>query len=391
MTDERPADPTTEITDVEPDTIPDPEPILIAARKGVEQVRTKTVDYSFNELFDMYLNNELLIDPEYQRAFRWSEEKQSQFIESLILELPIPPLYVTEVQEGQYELIDGLQRLSSYLHFRGKLKKAGKLQPPFRLVDCDIVGELNGLLYSQLPTALQIRLKRMSVPVQILRKESDPKLRYHMFKRLNRGGEVLSDQEVRNATIRLLGTSFNDFLRQLAQTADFMKCTDIMTDADKEQMAREECVLRFFAFKNNIAEYKKLIRPFLDSFMERVTETLLVFNYPSEQQVFETTFRVFSQTTGDQSFSSVGRKGTLTNQFSQAQFNSLTLGVQRYLPQLASLADSDPRDLEAKFIALKKNEDFLKGAVGGGKNYLANYQKNIAFVEGCVRSWFPTA
>lgn len=386
MTDEQPDDAAAEQV-----IIPDPEPILIAARKGVEQVRTKTVDYSFNELFDMYLSNELLIDPDYQRAFRWSEEKQSQFIESLILELPIPPLYVAEVRDGQYELIDGLQRLSSYLHFRGKLKKDGIVQPPFQLVDCDIVAELNGLFYSQLPTALQIRLKRMSVPVQILRKESDKKLRYHMFKRLNRGGEVLSDQEVRNATIRLLGTAFNDFLRDLAKNTDFVLCTDIMTDADKEQMAREECVLRFFAFKNNIADYTKLIRPFLDSFMERVTERELAFDYEHERQVFEKTFRVFARTTAERSFSSVGRKGALTNQFSQSQFNSLTLGVQKRLSALDDLAGTVPERLSDELIALKKDDEFLRTAGGGGKNYLAAYKKTIALVEARVETWLATA
>lgn len=88
---------------------------------NIDMVRTRTLDLSFNELLDMYQNDELEISPEYQRLFRWSEEKQSRFIESLILEMPIPPIYVIEVEEGIYELIDGLQRISSYLHFRGAL------------------------------------------------------------------------------------------------------------------------------------------------------------------------------------------------------------------------------------------------------------------------------
>ena len=84
------------------------------------KIRTKSLDVSFNELYDMYKNGELTISPDYQRLFRWEEEKQSRFIESLILEMPVPPIFVIETGDGIYELIDGLQRISSYLHFRGE-------------------------------------------------------------------------------------------------------------------------------------------------------------------------------------------------------------------------------------------------------------------------------
>src|SRR6185437_13863837 len=99
---------------------------------------------SFNEILDMHKNDELDISPEYQRLFQWSEGSQSRFIESLLLEMPVPPIYVIEEQEGRYLLIDGLQRISSYLHLRGELE-AAHLDPPVHkgeklvFVDCDIV------------------------------------------------------------------------------------------------------------------------------------------------------------------------------------------------------------------------------------------------------------
>ena len=96
--------------------------LLQAVQKQVKQIQTSSLDLSFNELLDMYSNKELQIDPEYQRAFRWSPGKESRFIESLILGMPIPPVFVIELEDGKYELIDGLQRLSSYFHFRGALE-----------------------------------------------------------------------------------------------------------------------------------------------------------------------------------------------------------------------------------------------------------------------------
>ena len=104
----------------------DPVALITAADEQVARVRTQGKDYSFNELLSMYEDKELVINPDYQRLFRWSEEKESRFIESLILELPLPPIFVIEIEDGKYELIDGLQRFSTYLHFRGKLSEIGR-------------------------------------------------------------------------------------------------------------------------------------------------------------------------------------------------------------------------------------------------------------------------
>ena len=157
------------------------------------QIRTKSLDVSFNELYDMYLDGELAISPDYQRLFRWDEEKQSRFIESLILEMPVPPIFVIETEDGVYELIDGLQRISSYLHFRGE-KLGDERREPLRLDGCDIVKDLNGMTFESIPKALQIKIKikRSFVRMEVIKKESEKSLKYHMFKRLNTGGELLS-------------------------------------------------------------------------------------------------------------------------------------------------------------------------------------------------------
>lgn len=168
----------------------------------------------------MYQNGELTISPDYQRLFRWEEEKQSRFVESLILEMPVPPIFVIEADEGVYELIDGLQRISSYLHFRGE--RLGETNDGFlELKGCDIVSELNGLTFNDLPKALQIKIKRSFVRMEVIKKESETSLKYHMFKRLNTGGELLSAQEIRNCTIRLLGSTGIDFLEECSKNTDF--------------------------------------------------------------------------------------------------------------------------------------------------------------------------
>src|SRR5579859_4197470 len=123
--------------------------LIDAVDEKVSAVRTRQLDLSFNELADMYASKELIINPEYQRLFRWSIGAQSRLIESLILELPVPPIFLMETEENVYELIDGLQRISSYLHFRGLLPDQD--EPELVLQDCDIVSNLNGHTYRTLP------------------------------------------------------------------------------------------------------------------------------------------------------------------------------------------------------------------------------------------------
>ena len=105
----------------------------------------------------MVASQELDIQPDFQRLFQWSEGAQSRFIESLLLEMPIPPIYVVETEENKYVLIDGLQRISSYLHFRGELEAPSRdisKGQALTLSDCDIVPEFNGKKFSDLPTTL---------------------------------------------------------------------------------------------------------------------------------------------------------------------------------------------------------------------------------------------
>src|SRR6185503_5732981 len=87
--------------------------LINAIDSRLKKVHTQALDLSFNELLDMHRNGELDISPEYQRLFQWSEGARSRFVESLLLEMPVPPIYVVEEEDGRYLLIDGLQRISS--------------------------------------------------------------------------------------------------------------------------------------------------------------------------------------------------------------------------------------------------------------------------------------
>jgi len=361
--------------------------LLNAIDNTLTRVHTQSLDLSFNELLDMYNQEELDISPDYQRLFQWPEGARSRFVESLLLEMPVPPIYVVEQDEGRYQLIDGLQRISSYLHLRGELS-AAHLDPPVQkgeklvLKDCDIVPELNGRTYDDLGTALQIRLKRAFVRVEVVRKGSDKRFKYFMFKRLNTGGEALTPQQVRNCTIRLLDARFNDFIIELSKLDPFVHCTDSLTQGSKLGAFDQELVLRFFAFKNNRNNFKHDVDDFLTEYMEAVSEIRTAFDYAAEREIFLKTFTVLDKLLADLSFTYANKKRTgLTGGFSVYHYEAITIGLQYLLDKINPEDPAQVVRLKDGLQAIKLDPDFIRITTGGGKNSPGPLRERIDFVK----------
>lgn len=349
--------------------------LIQAIDTQTKTIKTKNFDISFNELLDMYNNKELIISPDYQRMFRWSEEKQSMLIESLILEMPIPPIFVIEIEDGIYELIDGLQRISTYLHFRfddidDELKESfcsENLNGPLKLTGCDIIKELNGCTFDDLPRPVQLKLKRNFIRIEVLRNETDANIRYHMFKRLNTGGEILSDQEVRNCTIRLLGNSFNDFIIQCSEYEYFKKAIDNVVEDFSITKKDQELVLRYFALKNNLENYKKDLNFFLTNYMEKVTTKEFPFDYEKEKCAFETVFKFLYDMYGKNAFSSLIDKENdkYKTDIIMYMYDSFTCGLASCID---FLEHKDKEKLKSALTELRVSQEFLKTRTGGKAN-----------------------
>lgn len=355
----------------------------------LSKVAVTSLDLSFNELADMYSTGELDIRPEFQRIFRWSIEAQSRFIETLVLGLPVPPIYVVEEETGKYLLIDGLQRISTYLHFRGMLD-APAYEPPItrgnflELFDCDILPVLNGMTYEQLSTSLKIKLKRAFVRVEVIKRNSDRRFKYHMFKRLNTGGVELSDQQIRNCTIRMLDPNFNDFIVGLAQQEDYKVCTENLTVEQRYNWFDQELVLRFFSFKNYGQEFKHDVGEFLTTYMERVSdpEDALTFNYAQERDIFLKTFGLLKATWGDKIFARTKPtdENSLSRNFNVYHFESLTLGLQRVLERIDATDPAHIDRLKSAIIGIKQDGEFVGLTTGGGKNSPGQLRARVSFV-----------
>ncbi len=363
----------------------------------LRQASTQALDLSFNELLDMHENKELNITPDYQRLFRWTEGQRSRLIESLLLEMPVPPIFVIEDKENTYQLIDGLQRISSYLHLRGKLS-APHLDPPvvigdmLTLSDCDIVPALNGLTYNDFPTSMQIRLKRAFIRVEVVRKGSDPRFKYHMFKRLNTGGELLSEQQIRNCTIRMLDSKFPDFIIDMASVDVFKECTCALTQERRLSAFDQELVLRFFALKNRRARFKHEVSDFLTEYMEEVSDALEPepFDYALEEARFRRTFEALQLTSNEYAFAFARKDRTGLNAgFSIYHFEAITIGMQAVIEKLDLTDAAIIERLKSTLTEIKLDPAFIQITTGGGKNSPGPLRDRIGFVEDRLRKAFP--
>jgi len=333
----------------------------IAAKVG--EVRTDSFDLSFGEISNLHLNKELIIQPEYQRLFRWELQQKSHLIESILLELPVPQIFVIENQDGIFELIDGLQRVSTILQF---MEPKSIEMEPLQLDGCTLIPALNGLLFTDLPLSLRLRLKRSPIRTVVIKKQSQGFLRYEMFKRLNTGGANLEPQEIRNCSARMLGQigiEFYSLLVQLSKQEDFAACADYLPQPEKEKKGSEELVLRFFAAKNYVDAFKGSVRDWLDNYMEGVLLGQIPFNFDEEQAAFNKTMKLANAKLGDTAFLRY-RGSTPTGSLPPAYFEAISVAIHKTYNQIENTsADS----LRAAITDLVQSTEF-RAVTGPGAN-----------------------
>lgn len=189
-------------------------------------VSTDVLQISLGEVASMYQAGELNIIPEFQRLFRWGPQKKSDFIESLLIGIPVPPAFAYENADATWELIDGLQRISTVLEFMGVLRSPDEpddfLSPSVLiqtkyLPSLDGVGwEIGGVQNEGIGRSFQLFLRRARLDFQILKHPSDVSTKFDLFQRLNRGGTYANAQEVRTCSMVLADADFTRELRDFS-------------------------------------------------------------------------------------------------------------------------------------------------------------------------------
>ncbi|MBI2541531.1 DUF262 domain-containing protein [Candidatus Woesearchaeota archaeon] len=223
------------------------------------ELYTQINDPPIKDLCDRINKGRIEVKADFQREYVWETkpELKSKLIESVFLKVPIPVVYTAELKDGKEVVIDGQQRLRTFLEF---CKKDG-----FKLSRLKILENLNGKSYTQLPPELQEKVDSYPIRVVKILKESHPDIKFDIFERLNRGSVKLSDQELRNCIYR---GKFNFLLKMLAAgNQDFLQIQNLKEP--HKRMKDVERVLRFLAFcDRGIQNYKSPIKGFLNDYME---------------------------------------------------------------------------------------------------------------------------
>jgi hypothetical protein len=228
--------------------------------KKQRELLTSTIDYNLESLTTLITKRVIDLEPKYQRRFRWDDKRKSKLIESFLMNVPIPPIFLNEDDFGKYSVIDGKQRLSAINDF-----VTGKLT----LKDLEVFKDLNGLNMFDLPIEFQNSVKiRATVRAIIILRQSDKDIKYEVFQRLNTGGVKLNAQEIRNSAFPGL---LNDKILDLSEEKHFQKVLGIKSKTKSriyQEMKDAELILRFFALRKNWATYGGGLKTVLDKFLD---------------------------------------------------------------------------------------------------------------------------
>lgn len=263
---------------------------------------------SVGELISMYEDRELNIRPQFQRFFRWTLYQRSRLIESLLLKIPIPSIFVSQRQDGVWDVIDGQQRLSTILQLVGVLRDAnGNLLEPLKLARTKFLPSLldktwSGTDCSGIGRDNQLLIKRSKIDVKIILRESSEASKYELFQRLNSGGSPLSEQEMRNVIMIMVNPSFYEWIESLALDENFLLCT-ALSDRAREERYDLELITRFLALRKRPNSRLNIddLGNFLDDEAERFAGDES-FDTTEEQEVFATTFGLLAENYGDDIF-----------------------------------------------------------------------------------------
>lgn len=323
--------------------------------------KQKIVDFDIKEftielLVNKYLNgiesddNDIFI-PTYQRNFVWDVDRQSKFIESVLLGLPIPYIFSADT-DGRLEIVDGSQRLRTIVAF---------YENHLTLKNLEILTSLNGFKYQDLIKSRQRKFLNSTIRMIALSDKSDEDVRFMMFERINTGSAILKDMEKRKG---IFGGKFMDFVyNECSKHPLFIRNTKF-TDRLEKRGEPQELIIRFFAYSDNYKLVKSGVNEFLNEFVESKNKSFDRARYTDE---FDKMLKFV-----DKYFPDGFIKSKTSSKTPRVRFDAISIGVNLALREKPNLIPQDLSWLNSKIF----NELITKG----GQNAPTAIKERIEFV-----------
>lgn len=333
-------------------------------------------DFSLRALSDMAVADSIDLDPHYQRRDRWKSGKQSALIESFILNVPVPPVYLSEDDFGKYSVIDGKQRITAIRDF---------LANDLRLSGLRKFTELEGSRFRDLPPEIQNALSvRPYIRVITLLKQTDPLLKYEVFLRLNTGGEKLLAQEIRNVAY---SGALNDLLITLSSAPFFrkqMKIKNVHSTAYRK-MEDVEHVLRFFTLSAWWQDSGQLPSDDMDRFMQE-NRTPSPASQNALREKFESSLRACERIWGTNAFFKPQGRGW-RGQFISPLYDAEMVAASMFTPAQMTRVVRNRDSVVRAFVKTFHEDAAFAKSVSQSTNNPSNVRKRISTVFDLLRTF----
>ena len=298
---------------------------------SIERVVPNSVDRTLSDWKRLSDEGDIL-DADWQREdIVWDDKRASRLIESFLIDLPVPAIYLAQNDNQEFEVIDGLQRLTSVFRF---------LDGELKLTGLEARADLNGCYFNDLEKGLRKKLRNSALRAIELYQPPDGNLKYVMFQRLNTGGVALNDMEIRNCVYR---GKLNDLIKELAQNQDFKDCVN-QTNLGR-RMRDRRLVLGFLAFyEKTYTKATKGLKAFFNEFCK-------IYRNPNEEKLkefsdkFEAAMKVARTIFGESAFRSTPKSRSVNVSIFQVICVSLTAYNQKALIHAAADIREAYRDL----------------------------------------------
>ncbi|MFU6881839.1 DUF262 domain-containing protein [Pseudomonas aeruginosa] len=342
---------------------------LVSKPWNPKDIRITTKTFSIREVYTQIKEGELDLAPDFQRAFVWKNLQQIKLVESILLGIPLPAFYFNQDDEGNFQVIDGVQRLSTIKHFMSdelELTAGG----------VEYLKSLDGLYFSTLDAATRRRFGATQIVAHVIEPLTPDEVKYDIFSRVNTGGSQLTAQEIRHCMSK---ERSREFLRRLVELESFDEATDNAFWAkdsngdwyrDNRRMADREMALRFCAFySESIANYalSSSLNSFLLEFTRRIDEgskSNKVLNLKRLEKVFDRAMRNCAEILGELAFRryAYDRRGPIN----RAIFESQALALADY--DLSELIGHEEK-IKREFLKLFSDFNYDSAVRAGTGDY----------------------
>lgn len=357
-------------------------------------VRTDAYQMSIGEIITMYANEEIIIDPEFQRLFRWDIGQKSKLIESLLLGIPLPSIFVFEKEDGKWELVDGLQRVSTILEFMGALRNPlGGHYPPSVLEATKYLPSLYNSVWETsdripdvpvndqrpIDKTQQLAIRRSRLGVEILKRPSDDQTKYDLFQRLNAGGTQANSQELRNCIVLMVN---GDYFRAVKAAADHAAFRNVIWVGDEqlEKQRHLELAMRFLVHVGIPYDGQLDVEEFID---EGIVSLAQAGDQVGASGLINRTFQLLNDIAGNNALRRF-ENGQYVGKVVLAGLEGIAVGVAKNLDAIQALGVQQANDFVKQKIETFWAQPEVATFTSLGLRGTVRIQRTVPFGE----AWF---